>query len=237
MKKMWSLLKKDLWTSFTDKTIVLMLFTPVLLGIIFKIVTYDEWMILLTMSLFNLVLAPLCNFPLLITEEKERGTLPLLFRSKVTEAQFTASKAVSSLLTGELMAVIVFLISGASPSLLPQYLLINLIAMASFLPYGFLTAIYARDQNSVNVYSMLSVVIAFIIPIFSYWNLAFGSIAMFIPTSFMGIVLNKVHPVEGFLDISLPLSFAVCLIWFAAGLAVLYAVRKKRAFFTFCDNK
>ena len=86
MKKMWSLLKKDLWTSFTDKTIVLMLFTPVLLGIIFKIVTYDEWMILLTMSLFNLVLAPLCNFPLLITEEKERGTLPLLFRSKVTEA-------------------------------------------------------------------------------------------------------------------------------------------------------
>ena len=24
MKKMWSLLKKDLWTSFTDKTIVLM---------------------------------------------------------------------------------------------------------------------------------------------------------------------------------------------------------------------
>lgn len=71
-EKMWSLLKKDLWTSFTDKTIVLMLFTPVLLGIIFKIVTYDEWMILLTMSLFNLVLAPLCNFPLLITEEKER---------------------------------------------------------------------------------------------------------------------------------------------------------------------
>ena len=70
-------------------------------------------MILLTMSLFNLVLAPLCNFPLLITEEKERGTLPLLFRSKVTEAQFTASKAVSSLLTGELMAVIVFFISGA----------------------------------------------------------------------------------------------------------------------------
>ena len=145
-----------------------------------------------------LVLAPLCNFPLLITEEKERGTLPLLFRSKVTEAQFTASKAVSSLLTGELMAVIVFFISGASPSLLPQYLLINLIAIAS---------------------------------------LSFGSIAMFIPTSFMGIVLNKVHPVEGFLDISLPLSFAVCLIWFAAGLAVLYAVRKKRAFFTFCDNK
>ena len=185
----------------------------------------------------NLVLAPLCNFPLLITEEKERGTLPLLFRSKVTEAQFTASKAASSLLTGELMAVIVFFISGARPSLLPQYLLINLIAMASFLPYGFLTAIYARDQNSVNVYSMLSVVIAFIIPIFSYWNLAFGNIAMFIPTSFMGIVLNKVHPVEGFLDISLPLSFAVCLIWFAAGLAVLYAVRKKRAFFTFCDNK
>ena len=84
MKKMWTLLKKDLWTSFTDKTIVLMLFTPVMLGIIFRIVTYDTWMILLTMSLFNLVLAPLCNFPLLITEEKDRGTLPLLFRSKVT---------------------------------------------------------------------------------------------------------------------------------------------------------
>ena len=69
------------------------------------------------------------------------------------------------------MAVIVFFISGARPSLLPQYLLINLIAMASFLPYGFLTAVFARDQNSVNVYSMLSVVIAFIIPIFSYWKI------------------------------------------------------------------
>ena len=55
MKKMWTLLKKDLWTSFTDKTIVLMLFTPVMLGIIFRIVTYDTWMILLTMSLLSLI--------------------------------------------------------------------------------------------------------------------------------------------------------------------------------------
>lgn len=231
MKKMWTLLKKDLWTSFTDKTIVLMLFTPVMLGIIFRIVTYDTWMILLTMSLFNLVLAPLCNFPLLITEEKDRGTLPLLFRSKVTVGQFTASKAAASLLTGECMSAVVFFIAGADPALLPQYLLINLVCMASFLPYGFLTALYARDQNSVNVYSTLSVILAFVIPVFSYWNLAFGSIAVFIPTSFMGTVLSQVNPVEGFLDSSPVWSLAVCVIWFAAGLAILCAVRKKRAFF------
>ena len=28
MKRMWTLLKKDIWTSFTDKTILLMAFTP-----------------------------------------------------------------------------------------------------------------------------------------------------------------------------------------------------------------
>ena len=56
-----------------------------------------------------------------------------------------------------------FFIAGADPALLPLYLLINLVCMASFLPYGFLTALYARDQNSVNVYSTLSVILAFVI--------------------------------------------------------------------------
>ena len=70
MKKMWTLLKKDIWTSFTDKTILLMVLTPAILAMIFRMVYFDPWMLILTTGLFNIVLVPLTDFPLLLVEEK-----------------------------------------------------------------------------------------------------------------------------------------------------------------------
>ena len=126
MKKMWTLLKKDIWTSFTDKTILLMVLTPAILALIFRVVYFDPWMLLLTMALFNIVLVPLTDYPLLLVEEKERDTLSLLSRSGVSLAHFALSKAGACLVVGELMAVVVFLIAGADMSLLPEYLLVHL---------------------------------------------------------------------------------------------------------------
>ena len=61
MKKMWTLLKKDIWTSFTDKTILLMVLTPAILALIFRVVYFEPWMLPLTMALFNIVLEPLTD--------------------------------------------------------------------------------------------------------------------------------------------------------------------------------
>ena len=205
MKRMWTLLKKDIWTSFTDKTILLMAFTPAILAMIFRMVYFDPWMLILTTGLFNIVLVPL--------------------------AQFAAAKAVACLVVGELMAVVVFLIAGADMSLLPEYLLIHLAGVTALLPWGFLTGVYAKDQNSVNVYAAISVVAVYVAPVFSYWNVAFGRVAEFLPTGILGVVLKKIQPMEGFMDVSLAWGSAVCVIWFLAGLAVLLVIRKKRAFF------
>ena len=68
-------------------------------------------------------------------------------------------------------------------------------------------------------------------PVFSYWNVAFGRVAEFLPTGILGVVLKKIQPMEGFMDVSLAWGSAVCVIWFLAGLAVLLVIRKKRAFF------
>ena len=231
MKRMWTLLKKDIWTSFTDKTILLMAFTPAILAMIFRMVYFDPWMLILTTGLFNIVLVPLTDFPLLLVEEKERDTLSLLSRSGVTLAQFAAAKAVACLVVGELMAVVVFLIAGADMSLLPEYLLIHLAGVTALLPWGFLTGVYAKDQNSVNVYAAISVVAVYVAPVFSYWNVAFGRVAEFLPTGILGVVLKKIQPMEGFMDVSLAWGSAVCVFWFLAGLAVLLVIRKKRAFF------
>mgnify|MGYP000497292477 CR=1 FL=1 len=57
MKKMWTLLKKDIWTSFTDKTILLMVLTPAILAMIFRMVYFDPWMLILTTGLFNDIIA------------------------------------------------------------------------------------------------------------------------------------------------------------------------------------
>ena len=231
MKRMWTLLKKDIWTSFTDKTILLMAFTPAILAMIFRMVYFDPWMLILTTGLFNIVLVPLTDFPLLLVEEKERDTLSLLFRSGVTLAQFAAAKAVACLVVGELMAVVVFLIAGADMSLLPEYLLIHLAGVTALLPWGFLTGAYAKDQNSVNVYAAVSVVAVYVAPVFSYWNVAFGRVAEFLPTGILGVVLKKLQPMEGFMDVSLVWGGAVCAVWFLAGIASLFVIRKKRPFF------
>ena len=66
------------------------------------------------MALFNIVLVPLTDYPLLLVEEKERDTLSLLSRSGVSLTHFALSKAGACLVVGELMAVVVFLIAGAS---------------------------------------------------------------------------------------------------------------------------
>ena len=160
-----------------------------ILAMIFRMVYFDPWMLILTTGLFNIVLVPLTDFPLLLVEEKERDTLSLLFRSGVTLAQFAAAKAVACLVVGELMAVVVFLIAGADMSLLPEYLLVHLAGVTALLPWGFLTGVYAKDQNSVNVYAAISVVAVYVAPVFSYWNVAFGRLAEFLPTGILGVVL------------------------------------------------
>lgn len=129
------------------------------------------------------------------------------------------------------MAVVVFLIAGADMSLLPEYLLVHLAGVTALLPWGFLTGMYAKDQNSVNVYAAVSVVAVYVAPVFSYWNVAFGRLAEFLPTGILGVVLKKLQPMEGFMDVSLVWGGAVCAVWFLAGIASLFVIRKKRPFF------
>lgn len=144
---------------------------------------------------------------------------------------FALSKAGACLVVGELMAVVVFLIAGADMSLLPEYLLVHLAGVTALLPWGFLTGVYAKDQNSVNVYAAVSVVAVYVAPVFSYWNVAFGRLAEFLPTGILGVVLKKLQSMEGFMDVSLVWGGAVCAVWFLAGIASLFVIRKKRPFF------
>ena len=230
MRKFLTLLRKDLWAASQDKLVITMLMCPVVLGLLFRAAIYGPWLILMSVSVLNMVLAPLCTCPLLIAAEKERGTLSVLRRSKVGSGEFIAAKSVAAVFSGMIVSVIIYLIAGENRGLLLEYLLVNVMVMAALLPYGLLTAVFAKDQNSLNVYPIPGVLVFYVLPVFSLFHPVFGKLAWWVPTGLYSAIYSQTAPEEfnALLDISFLWSAAVCAVWFAAGIAVFLLVLKKR---------
>lgn len=230
MRKFWTLLKKDLWASAQDKMVLMMFFCPIVLAILFRAAIYGPWLILMAVTVLNMVLAPLCTCPLLIAAEKEQGTLPLLRRSKVRGGEFIAAKSAAAVLTGIIAAVIIYLIAGEDRALLGEYLLLNAVIMISLLPYGLFIAVFARDQNSLNVYPIPGVLVFYVLPVFSMFHPLFGELARWVPTGLYSVIFRQTAPAEynTFLDIPFFWSAIVCAVWFAGGIVILWLAVKKR---------
>ena len=237
MKKFWTLLKKDLWTFCSDKLLCTLALIPPFLAVVFRIVIGDPMLTLLTCGLFNIVLASTYLHPLLITEEKGHGTIPLLVRSGVDERIFIASKTAASFIQGILVTMAIFLISGAAPSVLPGYLLFNLFTMISLLPCGLVTALFAKETNDVHVLATPGMCLFFIPPVFSAWTLIFDMAAQFLPTGTAEFFLPMLSYEYGYRNVSLVQTLAVSLIWFAAGILALYAVYRKRRYFFISSDR
>ncbi len=238
MGKFCTLLKKDLWASFQDKMVVTMLLCPVVLGLLFRFAIYGSWLILLAVSVLNMVLAPLCSCPLLIAAEKEQGTLLLLRRSKVGAGEFIISKSAAAVLTGLIAAVLICVIAEADRAVLAEYLLVNFAVMISLMPFGLLTAVFAKDQNSLNVYPMPGVLLFYVLPVFSLFHPLFGELARWVPTGFYGVILDQTAPLEyRIIDVSYIWSGIVCAVWFAAGIWILKFITGKRNYLVALENK
>ena len=102
MKKMWVLIGKDIRDGLTEKTSLQMLCVPVVFTVIFKYLVFSRgdvtiFYILWMCTFFNVALLPMCLFPLLVTQEKETHTLPVLIRSGVSEQKMLLSKAAATL--------------------------------------------------------------------------------------------------------------------------------------------
>ncbi len=237
MKKFCTLLKKDLWTFCTHKVICAITLIPPFLAVIFRLVIDDPDLVLLTCGLFNMVLSSVYLHPLLIADEKARGTLPLLFRSGVDENLFIGAKAAASVIQDIITAMVIFLISGASLSLLPGYLLFNLLIMATLLPCGLITAVFAKEENDTHVLSTPVMCIFYIPPVFSAWTSIFNAASLFLPTGAVGLILPALSREYGYREVSLMQALALCLIWFAAGIFVLYIIYRKRRYFFISSDR
>lgn len=237
MKKIWTLLKKDLWTFSTDKVLCTMVLIPPFLAVVFRIVIDDPMLVLLTCGLFNLVLSSTYLYPLLIAEEKGHGTIPLLVRSGVNERSFIVSKTAASFIQGMAAALVLFLISGAAPSVLPGYLAFNLFIMFCLLPYGLITALFAKEVNDVHVMATPGMCLFFIPPVFSAWALIFDTAAQFLPTGTAEFFLPMLSYEYGYRNVSPAQTLIVCPVWFAAGVIILYTIHRKRKFFIFSPDR
>ena len=77
IKKVYTLMKKDIITCFTDKNIIIMIVMPVLFCIFYTMImtVTGSGYILMLCSLFNLSITPICVLPALIADERIREHL------------------------------------------------------------------------------------------------------------------------------------------------------------------
>lgn len=234
MKKLMVLIKKDIREAVTEKTSLLMLLTAPVLYLVLSLFVGDQENILpykymfLMCTLFQIGLVPICLFPLLIGEEKEKNTLPILWKAGVGKGQFLAAKAVASMILLLLSGGVLFGMARIPISYLPLYLICILLSGASVLPIGGIIGILGADKNSVNVYATVPVIFVMVVPVFTFSSegILYGASA-FLPTGlftdvfFMFLLGNEVAGIKALARIG------VCVLYGAAGSIIFWRCYKK----------
>lgn len=233
IKKWMNLFQKDVRDSLTEKTSLLMISVSIVFEIILNFLSlymefeYPYTANLLMCSVFNLAILPMCIFPLLVAEEKEKQTASVLYRMGISERAFLMSKAAAAVAVELAVGVLLCLIVGIGYRLILVHALCNLFAAIALLPFGGIVAIYAADKNSVNVYCTAGVLFMMMAPIFS---VAGGKL----------LFLNRWLPSCLVTEVYLPLMLeitpggkdivsaaGVTLAWFVGGMLIFYILYRK----------
>lgn len=233
-KKIVTLTKKDIITCFTNKSVLMMLITPLFFCIFYSWIlagrdtNMAKYFVLLLACQFNLSIAPVSILSTLIAEEKEAGTMGILYRSGVGKKEFLCAKmaAVMVIVMGE--ALFMFVFTKTDPAFLLPYLLLHILIAVALLPLGLIVAVIARDQNSANVYSTIPVIVLMACPVFSYELDVLRQLSAFLPTYALSEILVS-NMEKGALRFgSGVLAIICCVVWFCLGTYVFFCVYRKK---------
>lgn len=248
-KRLKTLMKKDMITCFTNKSALMMLITPLFFCLFYtwvlagRDVSMAKYFVLLLACQFNLSIAPVSILATLIAEEKEAGTMGILYRTGVGKKEFLCAKmaAVMVILMGE--ALLMFVFTKMDPAFLLPYLLLHILIAVALLPVGLIVAVIARDQNSANVYSTIPVIVLMACPVFSYELNVLRQLSAFLPTSALSEILvsymekSMLHAGSGayigktaWLTGSGVLAIICCVLWFCLGTYVFLCLYRRKGF-------
>lgn len=233
MKKMFVLIRKDIRDAVTEKTSLLMASVPIVFSILFKYIVFAVgkeilWYILYSCSFYNIALMPMCVFPLLVTQEKEKQTLPVLLRSGVSRREMLGAKAAAATGIELFSAAVIALVCELNLWQLVSYLALNVLISVCLLPIGGIVGIFAVDKNSTNVYSTFGVLFMMLTPLFSIARIdVLGDVCRLLPSAlFSEVYFPWIHTGELSWQ-QLTVSGGITVVWFIAGWFIyLYLLKK-----------
>lgn len=234
-KRIYTLMKKDLVTCFTNKTILLMLVTPLFFCIFYSWILenrgfgndMEQYFVLLLCCQFNLSIMPVSMLPTLIAEEKEKGTIETLYRAGVRNREFICAKMAAVMIVMIGMSMIMFVVTKTSPAYLLLYLLLHILIALVLLPIGLIVAVIAGDQNSANVYSTVPVVVLMVCPAFSYEVGVLKRLSAFLPTNAISAILIPYIEKSVLFSRAGVLSVVCCTVWFILGMYIFHFFYRK----------
>ncbi len=175
----------------------------------------------------NLVLVSAFIIGMSVAEEKEKNTLRTLMLSAVTPFEFFLSKGLITLVITVITNTIMYFVVGLSVSHLPFYLFVTTLCSLCLIELGAVIGIVSKNQMATGTNGMPLYFIFLFIPIFASINKVFESIAIYLPTYNLSLLLER--DLLGSIIKSTPIfNFSVILIWIVlSGIIFAYFYKKK----------
>lgn len=229
--KIKALFLKDFNLSLKNKNVMAMLLLPILFGVLFNYLLFDQLqdhLYILNMCQ-NLILAtiPLSVQSSMIAEEKEKNTMRTLMLSDVSGLEFLLSKSLVSFLYILVMSTINFFLCEMNAELLPAFLGLSLLAGIAIIFFGSMVGILAKDQASASTLSTPFMLILYLPAMFATFNDIMALIGKCMPTYALQLMFENVQNNVDFFCMDNLICLATMLFWIVAGIVLFQMAYKK----------
>ncbi|MCJ8171141.1 ABC transporter permease [Clostridium botulinum] len=220
IRRINALLKKEIKDFAKNMNVSVMCFLPIMFSIIYSKLlrsnstndVMNTLNILILCVGMNISLISSMVISMLIAEEKEKNTLRTLILSAVSPWEFLAGKVLITFLVSEVINIVIFFSIGCDIQYLGKYILITTLVLFSMIEIGAIIGIISPSQMATGVFSMPVVMIFFVIPMFTEVNKTIETIAKFLPSYHMNIMIARLFKGETF-GIESTRSIAIILVW------------------------
>ena len=231
MRIIGALFNKEVKGLAKNKNVLLMFLLPVFFAIIYSRLAasdpsahMDIVEILLLCVGMNLILGSSFVMAMLISEEKEKNTLRTLMLSGVSPLEFLAGKVLITFLLTTLSNLAIFLIVGIDPSYLFQFILLTTLVVIAMMEIGAVLGIFSPNQMATGTIGMPVLMVFLFVPMFAPVNETVGTVAGYLPTHNLNLVLESLFSGGG-LGANSTTNLAIILAWIvvaAAGFIYTY---------------
>lgn len=229
--KIKALFLKDLNLSLKNKNVMAVLILPILFGVLFNFLLFDQLQdhLYIMNMCQNLILAtiPLSVQSSMIAEEKEKNTMRTLMLSDLSGLEFLLSKSMVSFLYILVLSTINFFLCDINVELLPAFLLLSLLAGIAIIFFGSMVGILAKDQASASTLSTPFMLILYLPAVFAGFNDIMAMIGKCMPTYALQVMFQNVQNHVDLFCMENLICLGTMLVWIIVGILLFQIAYKK----------